>query len=155
MFSKKARKIDKIFTVDLTLCISKCQIDDKDFVNFCGLLRKHELYLHCKMIYEALGTRGPFEKVVDGALECIFRASSCILKLKKVFLASLLLTQGSIYWDNMIVIHFWSIYFWKEKEEERRVFLSIGWWYLNLKTELNKCICSNDWQLAIDLTDYP
>ena len=44
MFSKNATKIDEIFTVDLTLC-SKCQIDgeDKDFVNFCGLLRKHEL----------------------------------------------------------------------------------------------------------------
>ena len=43
MFSKKATKIDEIFTVDLTLC-SKCQIDGEDFVNFCGLLRKHELY---------------------------------------------------------------------------------------------------------------
>ena len=42
MFSKKATKI-KIFTVHLTLC-SKCQIDGEDFVNFCGLLRKHELY---------------------------------------------------------------------------------------------------------------
>ena len=42
MFSKKATKIDEIFTVDLTLC-SKCQINDEDFVNFCGLLRKHEL----------------------------------------------------------------------------------------------------------------
>ena len=42
MFSRKATKIDKIFTVDLTLC-SKCQIDVEDFVNFCGLLRKHEL----------------------------------------------------------------------------------------------------------------
>ena len=42
MFSKKATKFDKIFTVDLTLC-SKCQIDGEDFVNFCGLLRKHEL----------------------------------------------------------------------------------------------------------------
>ena len=30
-FSKKATKIDKIFTVDLTLC-SKCQIDGEDFV---------------------------------------------------------------------------------------------------------------------------
>ena len=38
MFSKKATKIDEIFTVDLTLC-SKCQIDGEDFVNFCGLLR--------------------------------------------------------------------------------------------------------------------
>ena len=44
MFSKKATKIDEIFTVDLTLC-SKCQIDGEDFFNFCGLLRKHELYL--------------------------------------------------------------------------------------------------------------
>ena len=43
MFSKNVTKIDEIFTVDLTLC-SKCQIDGKDFVNFCGLLRKHELY---------------------------------------------------------------------------------------------------------------
>ena len=44
MFSKKATKIDKIFTDNLTLC-SKCQIDGEDFVNFCGLLIKHELYL--------------------------------------------------------------------------------------------------------------
>ena len=43
MFSKKATKIDEVFTVDLILC-SKCQIDGEDFVNFCGLLRKHELY---------------------------------------------------------------------------------------------------------------
>ena len=42
MFSKKATKIDKIFTVDLTLT-TKSQIDGEDFVNFCGLLRKHEL----------------------------------------------------------------------------------------------------------------
>ena len=42
LFSKKATKIDKIFTFDLTLG-SKCQIDGEDFVNFCGLLRKHEL----------------------------------------------------------------------------------------------------------------
>ena len=43
MFSKKATKIDEILTADLTLC-SKCQIDGEDFVIFCGLLRKHELY---------------------------------------------------------------------------------------------------------------
>ena len=43
MFSKKATKFEKIFTIDLTSC-SKCQIDGEDFVNFCGLLRKHELY---------------------------------------------------------------------------------------------------------------
>ena len=42
MFSKKATKFDKIFTVDLTLT-KYCQIDGEDFINFCGLLRKHEL----------------------------------------------------------------------------------------------------------------
>ena len=36
MFFKKATKIDKIF---------KSQIDGEDFVNFCGLLRKHVLGL--------------------------------------------------------------------------------------------------------------
>ena len=40
MFSKKATKI---FTVNLTLT-TYCQIDGEDFVNFCDLLRKHELY---------------------------------------------------------------------------------------------------------------
>ena len=39
-FSRKATKIEKIFTVDLTLC-SKCQIDDEDFIDFCSPLRKH------------------------------------------------------------------------------------------------------------------
>ena len=43
VFSKKATKIDEIFTVDLTFT-NKGQIDGEDFVNFCGLLRKHELY---------------------------------------------------------------------------------------------------------------
>ena len=42
MFSKKATQIDEIFTADLTLC-NKFQIDGEDFVNFCGLLRKHKL----------------------------------------------------------------------------------------------------------------
>ena len=44
MIFKKATKNDEIFTVDLTLC-SKCQIDGEDPINFCGLLRKYELYL--------------------------------------------------------------------------------------------------------------
>ena len=43
MFSKKATKIHKIFMVELTFK-SKWQIDGKDFVSFCGLLRKHKLY---------------------------------------------------------------------------------------------------------------
>ena len=42
VFSKKATKIDEIFTVDLTVR-SKCQINAEDFVKFCGLLRRHEL----------------------------------------------------------------------------------------------------------------
>ena len=37
VFSKKATKFDKIFTVDLTLT-TYCQIGGEDFVNFCGLL---------------------------------------------------------------------------------------------------------------------
>ena len=37
MFSKKATKIDEIFTADLTLC-SKCQIDGEDFVIFVAFL---------------------------------------------------------------------------------------------------------------------
>ena len=40
MFSMKATKID----IDWTLCC-KCQIDGEDFVNFCGPLRKQELYV--------------------------------------------------------------------------------------------------------------
>ena len=51
MFSKKATKIDKIFTVDLTVT-TYCQIDGEDFVNFCGLLRKRELYLLCLFMDE-------------------------------------------------------------------------------------------------------
>ena len=35
MFSKKATKIEKIFTLE---------IDGEDLVFFCGSLRKHELY---------------------------------------------------------------------------------------------------------------
>ena len=42
MFSKNATKIDEIFTIDLTVT-TDCPIDDEDFVNFCGLLRKREL----------------------------------------------------------------------------------------------------------------
>ena len=45
VFPKKATKIDEIFTVDLTLC-SKCQIDGEDFVDFCDLLGKRELYIY-------------------------------------------------------------------------------------------------------------
>ena len=41
-FSKKAKKIEEILTVYLTL-YNKCQIDGEDLVNCCGLLRKHEL----------------------------------------------------------------------------------------------------------------
>ena len=43
MFSKKATKIDTIFTVNLTVCSNR-QIDCEDFINFCGLLRKRDFY---------------------------------------------------------------------------------------------------------------
>ena len=43
MFSKKATKIDEIFTVDLSL-FNICQIGVENFVNFFGPHRKHELY---------------------------------------------------------------------------------------------------------------
>ena len=52
IFSMKGTKIDEIYTANLTLC-SKCQISGEDFVNFCGLLRKHELYISC---IDSLGT---------------------------------------------------------------------------------------------------
>ena len=45
IFSKKATKIDEIFTVDLTLC-SKCQIDGEDFVYLRGLLGKYVYNLY-------------------------------------------------------------------------------------------------------------
>ena len=38
MFSKKATKIDEIFTVDLTVT-TYFQIDSEDFVNFCELYK--------------------------------------------------------------------------------------------------------------------
>ena len=44
IFSKKATKIDEIFTVDLTVT-AYCLIDGEDFVIFCGLLRKREPYI--------------------------------------------------------------------------------------------------------------
>ena len=47
MFFQKATKIDEIFTADLTLSSTKCQINGEDFINFCGLLINHELYLLC------------------------------------------------------------------------------------------------------------
>ena len=37
-----ATKIGKIFTINLTVCSNR-QIEGEDFVNYCGLLRKHEL----------------------------------------------------------------------------------------------------------------
>ena len=43
MYTEKATtKVDKIFTFNLTICSNR-QIEGEDFVNFCGLLRKHEV----------------------------------------------------------------------------------------------------------------
>ena len=41
MFSKKATKIDQIFTIDLTFTISKCQIDGEDFSNLTNQKAVH------------------------------------------------------------------------------------------------------------------
>ena len=43
MFSKKATKMDKIFTANLMVS-TYYQIDSEDFFNFCGLLSKRKLY---------------------------------------------------------------------------------------------------------------
>ena len=43
IFFKKAMKIDEIFTIDLMFTTYR-QIDVEDFINYGGLLRKHELY---------------------------------------------------------------------------------------------------------------
>ena len=51
MFSKKATKIDEI--VDL-MVTAYCQIDGEDFVNFCGLLRKCELYYVALLLAKAI-----------------------------------------------------------------------------------------------------
>ena len=67
MFSKRATKIDKIFTVDLTLC-SKGQIDGEDFLNFHGLLRKYGVYQYKSWTQEA----GAFTAERNSLLESIF-----------------------------------------------------------------------------------
>ena len=65
MFSKKATKFDKIFTVDLAVT-TYCQINAEDFINFCGLLRKYELYLHKVQI-----GNGVLNRLVP-CLKCIY-----------------------------------------------------------------------------------
>ena len=88
MFSKKATKIGKIFTVNLTVS-SKRQIDGEDFVNFSGLLRKRELYewdVRCTVFWSP-----GYEVCLNGELKTRivqkFNLSSCFLrrplKLKK------------------------------------------------------------------------
>ena len=68
MFSKKATKTNEIYTVNLTVT-TYCQIDGEDFVNFCGLLRKRELYLknmqvttHLKLAFFQTGEFPGIEK---------------------------------------------------------------------------------------------
>ena len=80
MFSKKVTKIYEIFTVNLTLC-SQCQFDGEHFVNFCGLLRKYELY-HLPLVagpVELRASRGPLNppifslnKLLNGPLPQLF-----------------------------------------------------------------------------------
>ena len=61
MVSKKATKIDEIFTVDLTVTIY-CQIAGEDFVIFCGLLRKREHYI---ILIIRINMAGYIYKVLD------------------------------------------------------------------------------------------
>ena len=79
MFSKKATKIDEIFTVNLTLC-SKCQIVGEDFVKFCGLLRKHELYLNLGPKSQLFLTRRTISKIPKTKVQIRYLAypSHCI-----------------------------------------------------------------------------
>ena len=92
MFSKKATKIDEIFTVYLTL-YSKCQIDGEDFVDFCGLLRKHELYIaysHLRLEFHTL--QGMLSLVVLTVnlttfyiyVHCMYIHISQVLLLRKI-----------------------------------------------------------------------
>ena len=60
MFSKKATKIDEIFTVD-----SKCQIYGEDFANFCDLLRKHKLYIGMVFISKVSKKYAEMTTIVD------------------------------------------------------------------------------------------
>ena len=77
IFSKKATKIDKIFTVDLTFATQR-QIDGEDFINFCGLLRKHELYSqnaifyveHSNLVLESFCQQAAFERFISFVNEC-------------------------------------------------------------------------------------
>ena len=54
MFSRVYKKLRNLHHTPSILCLlSKCQIDGEDFVIFCGLLRKHELYMvvcTCKIL---------------------------------------------------------------------------------------------------------
>ena len=60
VFSKKATKIDEIFTIDLTVT-TYCQIDGEDFFNFCGLLRKRELYPRYQFNYRSFQPKQSLE----------------------------------------------------------------------------------------------
>ena len=70
VFSKKATKIDEIFTDNLTLT-TWCQIGSEDFVNFCGLLRKHELYYITYLIY--VRSRARYRDIISKAFLMVSR----------------------------------------------------------------------------------
>ena len=82
MFSKKATKIVKIFTVELPL-FSKCQIDGKDYINFCGLLRIHELYLYTNrniLVYPLeLWSKQRVKVLLKYSFKCTFETNKNVL----------------------------------------------------------------------------
>ena len=71
VFPKKATKFGKLFTVDLTLT-THCQIEGEDFFNFCGLLRKHELYLQPRLTFLHAQVRETLIFGIIGFVEMVF-----------------------------------------------------------------------------------
>ena len=69
---KKTTKTDKIFTL-VWHFLNKCQIDGEDFINFCGLLRKHELYSS-----EYIKTNFKFKTDLFSHLDLVFTISEIL-----------------------------------------------------------------------------
>ena len=119
-FSEKATKIDKIFSVNLIVC-SNCQIDGEDFVNFCGLLRKHELYqpdavwakhsAQGLFVWEILAYLWPCSKFT---LFLFTRDSTCCRRALSLWsFHSLLLRTFTYHFTRRIYSHVKPVYFFQ------------------------------------------
>ena len=123
MFSKKATEIDEIFTVDLTLC-SKCQIDGEYFVNFCGLLRKHQLYKSSNGIL--------FKHCEMWASDAIIRISYRIWPSLKSILN--VLTVHSLTLIFVVICVLWQAVFSRKKYRFEIAHKTCSHWLMTLKT---------------------